>query len=94
MAKGIKLQYIVHYYDFVDCVYANILHFTSVVYGDIAQFLSLADGVTEQQNAAMMASGTRVVCIVLHLPFSLASALNLDHAGKKILWNGPQQQLP
>lgn len=45
-----------------------------MVHGDIAQFLSLADGATEQQNAEMMAAGTSVVCRVLHLIFIITSA--------------------
>lgn len=47
----------------------QIMYSTSMVHGDIAHFLSLADGATEQQNAEMMAAGTLIVCSVLHLIF-------------------------
>lgn len=77
MVKGIKL----------------IMYSPSMVHGDIAQFLSLPDGATEQQNACMMMAA--VVCNVLHLLFIITSASSeLWPSWQKLVWSGTQHKLP
>lgn len=71
----------------------QITYSTSMVHGDIAQFLSMADGATAQQDACMMmAAGISVVCNVLRLLFIITSASSeLWSSLQKLVWSGTQR---